>query len=71
MALIKLKGGGGNNNAFAMELGGGLDIVLSKTVPVRPVEVDYQLTCFEYKTYSANQNNFKYFAGVNFTLGGK
>ena len=67
----QLTGGGGNNNAFAMELGGGLDIVLSKTVQVRPLEVDYQLTRFGYKTYSANQNNFKYFAGINFTLGGK
>jgi len=67
----QLTGGGGNNNAFATELGGGLDIVLSKTVQIRPVEVDYQLTRFGYKTYSANQNNFKYFAGINFTLGGK
>jgi hypothetical protein len=45
--------------------------VLSKTVQVRLVEVDYQLTRFGYKTDSANQNNFKYFLGVNFTLGGK
>ena len=67
----QLTGGGGNNNAFAMELGGGLDIMLSRTVQIRPVEVDYQLTRFGYKTYSANQNNFKYFAGINFTLGGK
>ena len=66
-----LKGGGGNDNAFALELGGGLDIVLSKTVQIRPVEVDYQLTRFGYKTYSANQNNFKYFAGINVTLGRK
>ena len=63
--------GAGSSNAFAMEMGGGLDITLSKTVQIRPVELDYQLTRFGYKTFSANQNNFKYFAGINFTLGGK
>ena len=67
----QLQGGGDNNNAFAMEIGGGLDIVLSRTVQIRPVEVDYQLTRFGYKNFSANQNNFKYFAGINFTLGGR
>jgi len=67
----QLKSGGSNNNAFAMEMGGGLDVVLSKIVQIRPVEVDYQLTRFGYKNYSANQNNFKYFAGINFTLGSK
>lgn len=78
-SALKAKGAGtyqltsstSNNNAFAMEMGGGIDIPLSKVVQIRPVEVDYQLTRFGYKTYSANQNNFKYFAGINFTLGGK
>ena len=63
--------GGGTPNAFAMEVGGGIDIALSKMVQVRPVEVDYQLTRFGYKYYSANQNSFKYFGGVNFTFGQK
>ncbi len=66
-----LTGGGGNNNAFAMELGGGLDIPVSSNVQLRPVEVDYQLTRFGFQNFSANQSNFKYFAGLNFTLGGK
>ena len=78
-SALKAKGDGtyvltsstGNSNAFAMQFGGGLDIALSKTVQIRPVEVDYQLTRFGYKTYSANQNNFRYFGGINFTLGGK
>ncbi len=78
-SVLKAKGdgtyqvtsGAGSSNAFAMEMGGGLDIPLSERVQLRPVEVDYQLTRFGYKTYSANQNNFKYFAGINFTLGGK
>ena len=54
-----------------MEVGGGIDIPLSKTIQIRVAEVDYQLTRFGYKNYSANQNNFKYFGGINFTLGEK
>jgi hypothetical protein len=63
-----LTSGGGNNNAFAMEMGGGLDIPLSKTIQIRPVELDYQLTRFGFRNFSANQNNFKYFGGINFTF---
>jgi len=69
-----LKNGNGNNNAFAMEWGGGLDIKLSKLVQVRPVEVDYLYTKFSSNRIakiSNSQNSFKYFAGVNFTFGGK
>jgi hypothetical protein len=66
-----VQSGGGNSNAFAMEVGGGLDIKLSKKVQLRPLELDYQLTRFGYLRYSANQNNFKYFAGMNFTFGEK
>lgn len=63
--------GNGTSNAFAMEVGGGVDIPLSKTVQIRVAEVDYQVTRFGYKNYSANQNNFKYVGGINFTLGEK
>jgi hypothetical protein len=65
--------GNSNNNAFAMEFGGGLDYMLNKHVQVRPVEVDYLYTRFGANgtSYTGSQNNFKYFAGVNFTLGGK
>jgi len=69
-----LANGNGNNNAFAMEWGGGLDIKLSKLVQVRPVEVDYLYTKFSSNhiaRISNSQNSFKYFAGVNFTFGGK
>jgi len=59
---------GDNNTAFAMAIGGGLDIRLTDTVQLRPVEVDYQLTRFGYQTFSANQNNVRYFGGINFTL---
>lgn len=65
--------GNGNNNGFAMEFGGGLDIPLSSHVQIRPVEVDYLYTHFNANhiaNYSAGLNNFKYFGGINFTLGG-
>ena len=62
--------GNNSNNAFAMEFGGGIDYALSNHIQIRPVEVDYLMTRFGYKSYSASQNNFKYFAGINFTLGG-
>jgi hypothetical protein len=64
----------GNNNAFAMEFGGGLDIPLTKNIQFRPVEVDYLYTHFgsnHIAGASASQNNFKYVAGINFTFGGK
>jgi hypothetical protein len=77
-AVLKARGdgsnllvAGGSSNAFAMDIGGGLDIPISKTIQIRPVEVDYELTRFGYRNYSANQNNFKYFGGINFTLGEK
>ena len=64
----------GSNNGFAMVYGGGLDIPVSKTIQIRPVEVDYLYTHFganNVQGYSAHQNNFKYVAGVNFTFGNK
>jgi len=54
-----------------MEIGGGLDIPLSRIIQIRPVELDYQLTRFGFQNFSANQNNFKYFAGINLTFGEK
>jgi Outer membrane protein beta-barrel domain len=65
--------GSSNNNAFAMEFGGGLDYALTPHFQIRPVEVDYLYTKFGINgtNYTGTQNNFKYFAGVNFTFGGK
>lgn len=65
--------GSSNNNAFAMEFGGGLDYALTKHFQIRPVEVDYLYTRFGVNgtNYTGNQNNFKYMGGVNFTFGGK
>ncbi len=66
-----LTSGSGNSNAFATEIGGGLDIPLSRNVQLRPVELDYQVTRFGFQNFSANQSNFKYFGGINFTFGEK
>jgi len=66
--------GSGSNNGYAMEFGGGLDIPITKTIQFRPVEVDYLYTHFganHVADVSTHQNNFKYFAGVNFTFGNK
>jgi opacity protein-like surface antigen len=63
--------GSSNNNAFAMEFGGGLDFALTKHIQARPVEVDYLYTRFGINgtSYTGAQNNFKYFAGVDLTFG--
>ena len=51
--------------------GGGLDFALTKHIQARPVEVDYLYTRFGINgtSYTGAQNNFKYFAGVNFVFG--
>jgi outer membrane protein OmpA-like peptidoglycan-associated protein len=64
-------GGTRSNNGFAMNLGGGIDLRLTQHFTVRPVEVDYLLTRFSIQSYTANQNSFRYFAGIDFTWGGK
>ncbi len=76
--LCKLEGscgsGSGSNNGFAMEYGLGLDIPIGHSIQIRPVEVDYLYTHFgsnHIQGFSTSQNNFKYFAGVNFTFGSK
>jgi len=64
--------GSGDNNAFAMQYGGGLDYAVNNHLQIRPVEVGYLYTGFSpnNSSYSGHQNNFKYAAGVNFTFGG-
>ena len=37
----KLTSGSGNNNGFAMALGGGIDFKVNQHLSIRPVEVDY------------------------------
>jgi hypothetical protein len=73
-ALGNTASGSGNNNGFAMALGGGIDFKVNQHLSLRPVEVDYLLTRFSANhvaNYTANQNNFRYFAGIDLTFGGK
>jgi hypothetical protein len=56
--------------AFAMDFGGGVDIPVHTFVAIRPVQIDYLLTRFSNPfTGASNQNNFRYSAGIVFSLG--
>lgn len=59
-----------SGNGFAFAIGGGVDIPLGKYIQFRPGEIDYLLTNFSNPFNHGSQNNFRYLAGVNFTLGG-
>jgi hypothetical protein len=56
--------------SFAMEFGGGVDLVINKYISLRPVQVDYLLTRFSNAiSKTGNQSSFHYSAGLVFTLG--
>jgi hypothetical protein len=64
----------GGERAFAMAVGGTLDIRLNHRISLRPIQVDYLLTRLGskaalngYETFS--QNNLRYGAGIVFSLG--
>jgi hypothetical protein len=57
-------------DAFAMAIGGGIDIPISKNFQFRPVEMDYLMTRFTNQFNNSSQSNFRYSAGINFTFGG-
>jgi opacity protein-like surface antigen len=59
-----------SGNAFAMTVGGGLDIPITSLVSIRPAEIDYLLTDFNNRFNQSNQNNFRYSGGITFTFGG-
>lgn len=67
---------GNSNNAFAMLVGGGFDIRISKTISILPFQMDYLLTRFKNPLEAPssgnhnNQNNYRFQAGINFTFGG-
>jgi opacity protein-like surface antigen len=56
---------------FAMLIGGGLDIKVSKHIALRPIGADYYFT--RLPTFitgqDTNKNHFRYSAGVNFLFG--
>jgi len=56
---------------FAMLVGGGLDIKVSKHIALRPIGADYYLTRLpSFVTGNdSNKNHFRYSAGVNFLFG--
>ncbi len=61
--------GSPTGNAFAMAIGGGFDIPVSKSFEIRPVEIDYLMTRFTNQFNNSSQNNFRYSGGVSFRFG--
>lgn len=57
---------GGSNNSMAMMIGGGFDFAVSKSVWIRPAQLDYFLTRFDVGGESNTQNNLRYAAGIVF-----
>jgi hypothetical protein len=62
--------GSPSNNAFDFIIGGGVDISITKSISVRPAEVDYVLTRFgnNFTFGNNNQSNFRYQGGVVFSF---
>jgi opacity protein-like surface antigen len=60
-----------SQTAFAMAVGGGLDIKMSKHVSFRPIGLDYFLTRLQNirSLNDNNQHNLRYTTGFNFTFG--
>lgn len=58
----------GSDNAFAMALGGGMDIKVAEHFSIRPAQVDYLMTRFDEGAGHHNQNNFPVFGGRGFHL---
>lgn len=60
-------------NGFAIETGGGVDIVVHKMIAIRPLEFDYLQTRLNPPGLAINrlenQNNWRYSAGVVLNLG--
>jgi hypothetical protein len=58
---------------FAMTIGGGLDIKINRHLSFRPIGIDYYLTRLDHLRSPIDnaQHNFRYTAGVTFTLGGE
>lgn len=57
-----------SNNAFDFIIGGGVDIPLTKSIAIRPAEVDYVLTRFgnNFTRGNNNQSNLRYNGGIVF-----
>jgi hypothetical protein len=66
-----------SQDAFAMALGGGLDIKLNHHLTFRPIQLDYLMTRLEdfgqsgQPSQNRNQHNLRYAGGIMFTFGGE
>ena len=56
----------GSENAFAMTVGGGLDVNASRHVGIRLAQVEYLMTRFTEGTSRETQNNLRVSAGIVF-----
>lgn len=56
------------NNAFAMAVGGGVDVAVTEKIAIRIVDADFQLTRFGNNFTNGNnsQSNFRFQTGVQF-----
>jgi hypothetical protein len=59
-----------SGNAFAFAIGGGVDVPLGTHIQLRPAGFDYLLTNFSNPFNHGSQSNWRYMAGMTFTLGG-
>jgi len=66
-----------SQDAFAMALGGGIDIRVSHLITLRPMQFDYLMTRLEdfgqsgQPSQNRNQHNVRYSAGIMFNFGGE
>jgi hypothetical protein len=60
-----------SQNGFAMIIGGGVDVKISKHISFRPAEVSYYYTQLQNLRSQGDdsQNNLRYTGGINFTFG--
>jgi len=63
----------GSQTAFAMAVGGGLDIKISNHVTYRAIELDYLLSRLQNPVdlQDKNQNNLRFLTGFDFTFGAR
>lgn len=63
--------GNGSQSAFALEAGGGVDVVLTKNIVWRFAEIDYLLTSYHGDSLAAGgrENNFKVGSGIVLRFG--
>lgn len=60
----------GSSNAFAMAVGGGVDITISRLFAIRMIQADYYYTRFE-NGVNSRQNNLRLGAGVFVRFGSR